>query len=160
MSWFNRLFRGEKKATPTPTITVESLLRDARLQEQSGLLDHAITTLRTALQQAPRDLRILQDLGIILMKAKRYDEAERTWENVLKLDADAAAAFYALAFLKLRKQEFSTAIQYLSQFLSNPPLTGDTTPYREYAQTTLGRLNTARGGTRPATPAPRRLVGA
>src|SRR5262245_34933175 len=60
---------------------------------QLGKIAEAEQILKTALQNNPNDAQALGLMGVILDAQKRYDEAERSYTQALKLAAGSAALY-------------------------------------------------------------------
>jgi tetratricopeptide (TPR) repeat protein len=61
-----------------------------------GLYDAALTHLEAARQQYPRDRVVLNEIGGIQFRQRRFDEAVRTSEEVLQIDPEDMQAHYNL----------------------------------------------------------------
>ncbi|MDE0829043.1 MAG: tetratricopeptide repeat protein, partial [Vicinamibacterales bacterium] len=61
-----------------------------------GLYDEALTHLEAARQQYPRDRVVLNEIGGIQFRQRRFDDAVRTSEEVLQIDPEDMQAHYNL----------------------------------------------------------------
>ncbi len=58
----------------------------------------------------------LQNLGLTQLKQGKVDDAERTFKQVISVNARSAGAYLELADIYFQRQDFALAKQYLDQF--------------------------------------------
>jgi tetratricopeptide (TPR) repeat protein len=68
----------------------------ARIHRRMGRTDLAVEELRRALQMAPNDPGVHQELGFLLLDTGRRDEAIQRFRNAIELDAQAPAGWIGL----------------------------------------------------------------
>jgi tetratricopeptide (TPR) repeat protein len=91
---------------------------DARLFRQ---LDEEIAAVREKLAAAPENTMLLADLGLLLAKGGRFDEAEGAFRHILELEYPSPPAMAALSELLRRRYRFEEAQQLLDQVLPLAP---------------------------------------
>ena len=105
-----------------------------------GKFHEALTSFRLALQEAPGDPVVLQQIAIAYTRIGMTEEAAKTYRHVLKSKPDAAGAHYGLAFLYLRGEQPQEAMRHLRAFLANRPSGPDAEEHVHHAQTTLSQI--------------------
>lgn len=105
-----------------------------------GKYHEALTSLRLALREAPRDVAVLQQMAIAYTRIGMTDEANRTYRQVLELDTTASGAHYGLAFLLLRDGRRDEAERHLRAFLASPPQGVEAERHITHARETLDGL--------------------
>jgi len=84
-------------------------------------LDEQIATVRTQLAAQPDNSRLLAQLGLLLAKGGRFEEAAGVFRRVRELEPPSPPALAALAELHRRRYQFDVALQLLSQAQSLAP---------------------------------------
>ncbi len=110
-----------------------ALIREERFHE-------ALTSLRLALQEAPGDTVVLQQIAIAYTRIGMTEEASKTYRHVLQKDPAATGARYGLAYLLLRRGEEEEAVQHLEIFLTSPPNGPEAAEHIAHARSTLAQL--------------------
>ena len=93
----------------------------ATLLIEGGNFDAAIARLRQALTSTPRDLKLLNLLGIALTGAGRTEEANSRFREVLALDADFQPARKNLAVNEFNKGRLVPAERLFKEVLARIP---------------------------------------
>jgi len=106
-----------------------------------GKYHEALTSLRLALREHPRDPAILQQIAITYTRIGMTDEAVKTYRAVLDQDPAASGAHYGLAFLHLRDGRKNDAVNHLRAFLNSPPSGPDAQKHINHARETLTELS-------------------
>ncbi|HEU4990015.1 MAG TPA: tetratricopeptide repeat protein [Gemmatimonadaceae bacterium] len=138
MSWWSRLLGGKAKSDLRPQRL--DYLNEALALERQGDYDAALTSYRLALRDHPNDPKILQNMAIAYSRTQRLEEAIRCYRKALDLAPELSGAHYGLAFLLLKRDDRSGAIEHLDAFLSQAPAGGDTERWVEHARQTLTEL--------------------
>ena len=110
----------------------------------AGRYHEALTSLRLALRENPKDVAVLQQMAIAHTRIGMTDEAVKTYRAVLERDSKASGAHYGLAFLLLREGQQEEAEQHLRRFLESPPDEPEASAHIEHARATLERLEAER----------------
>ncbi|MCP4891497.1 tetratricopeptide repeat protein [Rubripirellula sp.] len=79
---------------------LETMAYLAQSKEGIGNTFSAMKIYQQMIKQAPEDAEPHQRLGILLLKERRYEEAQRCFENVLEIDADDQQASVQLEIAK------------------------------------------------------------
>ena len=95
----------------------------ATLLIEGGNFDAAIARLRQALTSTPRDLKLLNLLGIALTGAGRTEEANSSFREALALDADFQPARKNLAVNEFNKGRLAPAERLFNEVLARVPVT-------------------------------------
>lgn len=115
-------------------------LSEALALERQGDFDAALTSYRLALRDRPNDRRILQNMAIAFSKTGQVEDAIRCYKRSLELDPSSAGAHYGLAFLLLKKGDWTGAEYHLEAFLAHPPSSPEAERWVRHARETLDRL--------------------
>lgn len=107
---------------------------------ESGAYHEALTSLRLALREQPKDITVRQQIAIAYTRIGMTEEAIRTYRAVLEDEPDAIGAHYGLAFLLLREGGREAAVRHLRAFLDGAPDGAAIRRHVEHARTTLARL--------------------
>lgn len=108
-----------------------------------GKYHEALTSFRLALRETPRDVAVLQQIGIAYTRIGMTDEAAKTYRTVLETNPKIAGAHYGLAFLLLKDGKNADAVTHLRAFLASPPAGLEAKRHIEHARKTLAELETA-----------------
>jgi len=148
MSWWSRLVGGGKPGGPSRPHRVD-YLSEALALERQGDYDAALTSYRLALRDRPNDRRILQNMAIAFSRTGQVEDAIRCYRRALEVDPASAGAHYGLAFLLLKRRDWSGAEYHLEAFLSHPPSSPEAERWVRHAQDTLDRLRRGEGELAP-----------
>lgn len=100
----------EQKPGDRTTIT-----RIATAQARMGRLDEAEATLRQALEQAPDDVALRENLGLVHLKAKDFDAALGQFHEVLRLRESHPNTHYYIGLIHEMRGDETTARRYYVQ---------------------------------------------
>ena len=117
-----------------PSLTIHRHQAHEHEQSREDVMG-MIGQLMQRLEQNPKDVAALRDLGRAFMRMQAWAEAERFWNRLLELEPDNAAARQQLAMCLFRLQEFASAAKELKEVLKLDPDNG-------YALFNLGIINT------------------
>ena len=93
----------------------EVLGAHARVIHDHGKAIDAYERLR---ELSPRDSQVLFDLANLYEATGAYDDARRTFEEVLRLDPQFGNALFALARVEIQRRNPEAALEYLNRALS------------------------------------------
>lgn len=78
-------------------LAVQELNSKAQEYMDAGEIEKAICRLRSSIDLDANVFETHYNLGVALISAKQYDEAEKSFENAIKLKPDFADSYYSLA---------------------------------------------------------------
>ena len=78
-------------------LAVQELNSKAQEYMDAGEIEKAICRLRSSIDLDANVFETHYNLGVALISAKQYDEAEKSLENAIKLKPDFADSYYSLA---------------------------------------------------------------
>ena len=107
----------EKKKDIDPT----ALFAQAVSRQNEGKLAEASELYQKVVKIAPRDIRALNNLGVVYMSQKKYKEAVNLFQKVLVIKPNYADAHYNLACLYSQKKEFARSFNYLKTAIKINP---------------------------------------
>jgi len=99
------------------------LRRLAQEYAARGELGLAAARLEDALQSLPDDPELLMELGGILHRAQRFEEATRRFETLLRLDPDHQGAIEGLALVAVTQRRYAEARAHLERLVELAPRT-------------------------------------
>ncbi len=106
----------------TPKLDISSKARTAAerglLALQMGNLKEAEHRMRAALKDAPQNAQVNYLLGVILLKEKATDEAEKCFFHATELDAGHVQALTALGALRLQQKNYAAAADFLTRSIA------------------------------------------
>ena len=82
--------------------SIDALLRSARDAGAAARLDEAVSGYLAALDRAPGDAAIHEELGEAFTQRGRVDEAAHAYRRAIELAPDAASPWLKLGILMLR----------------------------------------------------------
>ena len=85
--------------------------------ERLGRLEDAYTELQLAANLSAGNASIALTLGTIALRLNRFDEAQRSLEHSISLDANSCASYYLLALLYEKKDLKDRAVESWHRFL-------------------------------------------
>ena len=91
----------------------------------AGDLGGARTMLESAVKVAGGDSEPLNDLGVVLLRLGQRDEARRTFEQLLALDATATGTWYNLGLLEMDAQRLTAAAAAFGRVVELDPRHAD-----------------------------------
>jgi Flp pilus assembly protein TadD len=110
--------------------SADLLFQMAETQRRKGDLNTAVDTFRRCSQAAPSDTVCLTQLGLILDGTGKRDQAKPIYEQILKIQPDAAVALNNLAYIKAEEgvdlDQALTMSQRARQKMPNAPEVNDT----------------------------------
>lgn len=115
-------------------------LNEALALERQGDYDAALTSYRLALRDHPNDPKILQNMAIAYSRTHRLEDAVRCYRRALELAPELSGAHYGLAFLLLKREDRTGAIEHLDAFLATSPAGADAARWVAHARQTLAEL--------------------
>jgi tetratricopeptide (TPR) repeat protein len=110
------------QAAQLAPLDVDTLQLLAMLQEETGHLDAAASTLGRALQHEPRRAALHHNLGVVLHRQGRHVDALKAHERAAALGLDAADAHYNRANVLLALGRIDAASDGYRQALARHPL--------------------------------------
>lgn len=84
-------------------LAVQELNSKAKAYMEAGEIEKAICRLRSSIDLDTNVFETHYNLGVALISAKQYEEAEKSLENAIKLKPDFADAYYSLAVAQEEK---------------------------------------------------------
>ena len=133
MAFWNRIFGGGEAPRVDYYNEGVELLTDGKFHE-------ALTSFRLALKVEPGDATVLQQIAICYTRIGMTEEAAKTYRHVLQKNPASAGAHYGLAFLLLRSEDPTSAIEHLEAFLAHAPTDGDAEDHVGHARSALAQL--------------------
>ncbi len=121
---------------PTDSARPEFLRLRAAVELNSGNTDAADRDLQEALQLAPRNVVVLLNYADLLRKTGRKEQAKKTYDQALVIDASNAAALGSAGFLAREMSDDDAARRYFTELAKKHP--DDYVPYLA-----LGDLNSS-----------------
>jgi tetratricopeptide (TPR) repeat protein len=112
---------------PSVSERPEFLRLRAAVELGSGDSRSAESDLQEALHLAPHNVVLLLNYASLLRKIDRKDEAQKTYQQALAIDASSAAALGALGFLARESGDADAAGRYFAEFAKKHP--DDYSPY-------------------------------
>lgn len=140
-----RLVDANRSSLPIPAATGDRVdsgpaLREARALAQAGDGDGALARLREAERAAPEDPRIPFQIGELLARAGRHQEAAASYRRTLGLDASRARVFFQLGLAYRETGERHRAVHAFEQASLRA---GDASPLRRRADWEVFKLTFA-----------------
>lgn len=86
-----------------------------------GKLEEALKKLEQAVKKSPQSAEALVALGLVNLRAKRYEKAEEALLSASKIVPNSAAVYYALGLLYEKLEEAKKAIAAWQGFLKLAP---------------------------------------
>ncbi|HLF19416.1 MAG TPA: tetratricopeptide repeat protein, partial [Bacteroidota bacterium] len=99
--------------------TVHGLLEQARSYVAEGKILHATQIYHRLTMAAPHVDTAWIELSKAYVELKRFDVAERTLLQALKISSDPSEALYLLGTLHLKTENFTLALEYFRKLLDN-----------------------------------------
>jgi tetratricopeptide (TPR) repeat protein len=93
----------------------------AKLDQQEGRFDDAISRYRVARMLRPDYVAVPVNLGNIFLELNRLDEARESFSAALELDKNNAAAHYGLGQVAISKRSYPDAITHFEKTLAQVP---------------------------------------
>src|SRR5690606_13817302 len=92
-------------------------------QAKFALKDYKLAAkyVRSALSSDPDNVNYLNQLGICLKEEGAIDEAQRTYNHIIKLDPNNTAAIYNKAILQRKRGNVDEAIKLLKRLVEKHP---------------------------------------
>lgn len=110
---FNRVVSESFDEQQLKSPVFQSLLGDAKLAE--GKIDEALTYFERLKELDPQSPGLMQRMGMIYCRQKKWDQAEESLQKVLEVDGDSAMAFCGLAEVQIVRGEYAQAVEYALQ---------------------------------------------
>ena len=108
--------KGKLKVVDTAALFTQAVSR-----QNEGKLAEASELYQKVVKIAPRDIRALNNLGVVYMSQKKYKEAVSLFKKALVIKPDYADAHYNLACLYSQKKEFARSFHYLKTAIKINP---------------------------------------
>lgn len=113
------------KSEAAPPADPKRLYARALKMQRNGKLDEATELYRQVLEQEPRNIQALNNLGVVHLKMKRYRRAIIRFNEALTIQHDYADAHYNLACLYAKKSDLQKSLFYLKNAITlNPEARG------------------------------------
>lgn len=93
--------------------------------EKEGRLNEALVVLETLQQKAPESEEVYLDLGLILTKLKRYQNAIQAYNRGLEENPKSSQLLVNLGLIYLKMNDTAQSRFYINQALRNDPLNAD-----------------------------------
>ena len=130
-------------ASQTKSDRVETLLKDARGEENTGNYASAERLYRQALAIAPESLESLKRLGILQQTELKFDDSIQLFDQVLASDASFSQVNFFLGASYSGKGDFTRAIESFERELKAPSPHPRTHYYLALALQSSGRVQEA-----------------
>jgi cytochrome c-type biogenesis protein CcmH/NrfG len=101
-----------------PDDEIHRNLMQQRSQQMDKEILAKIDSLKKIVDQNPKDTIALNHLGFFLLQAHKFDEAEKYFENLLKLSPERVDVMNVLAEMNFNLQKFDKSENYLKKILS------------------------------------------
>jgi cytochrome c-type biogenesis protein CcmH/NrfG len=101
-----------------PDDEIHRNLMQQRSQQMDKEILAKIDSLKKIVDQNPKDTIALNHLGFFLLQAHKFDEAEKYFENLLKLSPERVDVMNVLAEMNFNLQKFDKSESYLKKILS------------------------------------------
>lgn len=111
-------------AVEPPTAKARQLRDAAAKLAADGRLALAAARLQDALESSPGQPELLIDLGNVLCRSKRYDEARLRFQAALEADPTAGAALEGLGLAAVAEKRFADAATHLAALVKLQPECG------------------------------------
>ena len=103
---------------PNKELAVITRVKEAKELLSSGRSDLAEKELLLALETAPYQSTIYNDLGVVMLSQTRYAQAEQMFSRALELDSNNAVALENYAKTLYRKREYFFSIKEFEKLLN------------------------------------------
>ena len=89
--------------------------------EQQAEWANAEEAWRAALELSPEDARAWTNLGVVLNRQQKEEEALSAWNHAITLDPKLAGPYFNIGLLLVRRRDYSGAVSHLRRALSIEP---------------------------------------
>jgi tetratricopeptide (TPR) repeat protein len=114
--------RMKQKASPKPELADSKMLYAQALQKQNeGKLEEAKALYERVIKADPRHVSALNNLGVIFMKRKMYQQAIISYKKALNIRYNYVDAHYNLACLYAQKNDTELSLFYLKNAINFNP---------------------------------------
>ncbi len=103
---------------PNTELEIITRVKEAKQLLASGRNDLAEKELLLALETAPRQSTIYNDLGVVMLSQSRYVQAEQMFKRAIELEANNAVALENYAKTLYRKREYFFSIKEFEKLLN------------------------------------------
>lgn len=117
----NQEISGKKLAKVAPVTNPSILYAKALQKQREGRLLEAKDLLREVIKIEPRNVKALNNLGVVYLKLKRYKWAAIRLNDAIKIKPDYAEAHYNLACLYAQKNDTRQTMFYLKNAIGFNP---------------------------------------
>ena len=93
----------------------DALKGRAEVCELLGDYEEAIRSYQRATQSLPKDVEAWKSLGILLTKLKKFSQADKCWNAILRLNSKDAEAWYNKGYAKMLIQKYDDAEKCLKK---------------------------------------------
>ncbi|HET6266312.1 MAG TPA: tetratricopeptide repeat protein [Acidobacteriota bacterium] len=120
--------------------TNAALFRKATAAGEKKRFDEAIILLRQIVQSDPKDFPAWTELGTMYFIQKNFDEAEKSYTEALRINADFAAALICFGRIRIVRQDYKGAIVALTHAVQVQPTSAQANYFlgEAYLQEKLG----------------------
>jgi len=122
----------------------EAYLEGCRLDEQEGTFDTAEAAYRRAIELDPTLANAFTNLGNLMVRRERIEEARKLYQHALALDPEQPEAHYNAGFLAFDCGDIPAAVESFGRALSSDPSFADAHFNMAMALSELGRFDAAR----------------
>jgi len=105
-------------AAAAPSESAAQHYQSGLAYERLGRLNEAYTELQLACALDADDARLALALGVVALRLKQYDVAQRTLEHSIILDSNSTASYYELAYLYEKQNAVDRALDSWNRFLA------------------------------------------
>lgn len=122
------------------TTSNAALFRKAGAASEKRRFDEAIVLLRQIVESDPKDFPAWTELGTMYFIQKNFDEAEKSYTEALRINADFLAALICFGRIKIVRQDYKGAIVTLTHAVQVQPTSAQANYFlgEAYLQEKLG----------------------
>jgi len=135
--------RLDEEVLATKLDDVDALIERGQIQIARGRLSDAISTLQNALKNNPDSGLGYYHLGIAFDRLKNPEQAEKAWQEAVRLRPDLVEAQRALAFVAMRKGDMAELERLSTQIIDLQPTSAEGYSMRALARIRRGQLSQA-----------------
>lgn len=122
---------------------VDALIDRGQIQIARGLPSDAITTLQNVIKNNPDSGLGYYHLGVAFERRKNAEQAEKSWQEAVRLRPDLVEAQRALAYVAMRKGDIAELERLSTQIVQVQPTSAEGYSMRAFARIRRGQLSQA-----------------